>query len=78
MSRTWALVRSGGALASVALFVMSVLYVFQAEVSLRVAGTVSKRLKRLMQRIEIGNEVLYEKDLELFKGWRWRVLTWKD
>lgn len=70
--------RNNGALASMALFVMSVLYVFQAEVSLRVARTVSKRLKRLIQRIEIGNEALDDKDLDLFKGWRWRVLTWKS
>ncbi|ETS73625.1 hypothetical protein PFICI_14571 [Pestalotiopsis fici W106-1] len=78
ISRTWTLVRNNGALASMGLLVLSVLYVFQAEVSLRVARTVSKRLKRLIQRIEIGDEVLDEKDLNLFTGWRWRVLSWKS
>ncbi|KAM0818268.1 hypothetical protein AB5N19_04077 [Seiridium cardinale] len=78
ISRTWTLVRNNGALASMGLFVLSVLYVFQAEVSLRVARTVSKRLKRLIQRIEIGNETLDERDMGLFKGWRWRVLNWKS
>lgn len=78
ISRTWNLVRNNGALASMGLLVLSVLYVFQAEVSLRVARTVSKRLKRLIQRIEIGDEVLDEKDLHLFAGWRWRVLSWKS
>lgn len=60
------------------MLVLSVLYVFQAEVSLRVARTVSKRLKRLIQRIDVGDEVLDEKDLDLFAGWRWRVLAWKS
>lgn len=78
ISRTWDLVKRNGALASMALFVLSVLYVFQAEVSLRVARTVSRRLKRLIQRIEIGNEVLDERDVDIFQGWRWRVLTWKS
>lgn len=78
IARTWALVRNNGALASVAMLVLSVLYVFQAEVSLRVARTVSKRLKRLIQRIDVGDEVLDEKDLDLFAGWRWRVLAWKS
>ncbi|KAI1862087.1 uncharacterized protein JN550_010552 [Neoarthrinium moseri] len=78
ISRMWSTVRYNGALASMALFVLSVLYVFQAEVSLRVARTVSKRLKRLIARIEIGDETMVEKDMGIFKGWRWRVLAWKS
>lgn len=78
ISRTWTLVKNNGALASMGMLVLSVLYVFQAEVTLRVVRTVSKRLKRLIQRIEIGNEVLDEKDMDLFRGWRWRVLMWKS
>jgi hypothetical protein len=71
-------VRGGGAFASVAFFVLSVLYVFQAEVSLRVAKTVSKRLKKLAAKIERGEEAIGERDLEIFVGWRWRVLMWKS
>ena len=61
-------------LASVALFVLSILYVFQCEVSLRVAKTVAKRLKRLTARIERGDGEVGRKDLDVLKGWRWRVL----
>ena len=65
-------------LASVAFFVFAVLYVFQSEVSLRVAKTVAKRLKRLRDRIERGDEDIAEKDVELLKGWRWRILLWSE
>ena len=53
------------------------LCVFQAEVSLRVARTVARRLKRLAAKIETGDPgviVLRRKDLDVLKGWRWRVL----
>ncbi|KAI8956543.1 hypothetical protein F5Y11DRAFT_165596 [Daldinia sp. FL1419] len=63
-------------LASVAFFVLAILYVFQSEVSMRVARTVSKRLKKLMAKIERGNQGLGDDDLKLLKGWRWRVLLW--
>ncbi|RFU76837.1 23s rrna -n6-methyltransferase [Trichoderma arundinaceum] len=61
-------------LASIAMFVFSVLYVFQNEVTLRVAKTVQKRLKKLSQRLEYSNQEIEEKDLKLLEGWRWRVI----
>ncbi|KAI8631898.1 hypothetical protein F5Y19DRAFT_378621 [Xylariaceae sp. FL1651] len=64
------------ALASLALFVLAVLYVFQREVSLRVARTVSKRLKKLVAKIERGEEGVGEEDIKVLNGWRWRVLLW--
>lgn len=64
----------GGKFASIASIVLAVLYVFQNEVSLRVARTVSKRLKRLSNKIERGEGDMVEKDLDVLKGWRWRVL----
>jgi hypothetical protein len=63
-----------GGLMSVAFFVFAVLYVFQNEVSLRVARTVHKRLKRLGSKVEMGTEEITEQDLKLLHGWRWRVL----
>ncbi|KAI0131776.1 hypothetical protein BJ170DRAFT_679677 [Xylariales sp. AK1849] len=71
-------VQGKGAFASVTLLVLSVLYVFQAEVSLRMAKTISKRLRKLTAKIERGEAVVEEKDIEIFSGWRWRVLTWKS
>lgn len=65
-----------GFLASMTLFVGAVLYVFQNEVTIRVARTMSKRLKRLSAKIEGGIEVLDEQDMKMLKGWRWRVLLW--
>lgn len=65
-----------GALASVAFFVFAVLYVFQNEVSLRVARTVSKRLKGLRAKLEGGYDGIDENDMKLLAGWRWRVLLW--
>ncbi|KAI1361504.1 hypothetical protein F5Y08DRAFT_17062 [Xylaria arbuscula] len=62
--------------ASIAFFVLAVLYVFQNEVSLRVARTVSKRLKTLVAKVETGVEDVGEQDLKLLNGWRWRVLLW--
>jgi acid phosphatase family membrane protein YuiD len=61
---------------SIAFFVFAVLYVFQNEISLRVARTMAKRLKRLSARVERGEEGLDESDLKVFNGWRWRVLMW--
>ncbi|KAI1332418.1 hypothetical protein F5Y16DRAFT_394491 [Xylariaceae sp. FL0255] len=63
-------------LAGVAFFVLGVLYAFQSEVSLRVARTVSRRLKKLVAKVERGEENLREEDLKVLQGWRWRVLLW--
>ncbi|KAK0621677.1 hypothetical protein B0T17DRAFT_509005 [Bombardia bombarda] len=63
-------------IATVAFFVFAVMYVFQNEVSLRVARTVSKRLKRLSTKVENGEDDINEDDLKLLQGWRWRVLMW--
>ncbi|KAK4233001.1 hypothetical protein C8A03DRAFT_48311 [Achaetomium macrosporum] len=65
-------------LGSLAFFVFAVLYIFQNEVSLRVAKTVSKRLRRLVAKIEDGREALAEHDVKTLEGWRWRVLMWSD
>ncbi|KAI0101474.1 hypothetical protein GGR51DRAFT_330035 [Nemania sp. FL0031] len=62
--------------ASMAFFVLAVLYVFQSEVSLRVARTVSKRLKKLVTKVENGIEDVDDQDLKVLNGWRWRVLLW--
>ncbi|KAL7629786.1 hypothetical protein AAE478_001309 [Parahypoxylon ruwenzoriense] len=69
-------VRGKSKLASVAFFVLATLYVFQSEVSLRVARTVSKRLKRLVAKVERGDQGLGEDDMKVLNGWRWRVLLW--
>lgn len=66
----------GGVLAGVAFFVFAVLSVFQNEVALRVARTLSKRVKKLMGKVERGGYDLDEKDLKTLEGWRWRVLLW--
>lgn len=63
-----------GKLASIASFVFSVLYIFQNEVSLRVARTAEKRLGLLVDRIYGGDLTLEERDLRVLEGWRWRVL----
>ncbi|KAB5540288.1 hypothetical protein GE09DRAFT_1225742 [Coniochaeta sp. 2T2.1] len=65
-----------GRLATLAFFVFAVLYVFSNEVSLRVARTISKRLKRLSSKIENGQEDIDENDLDVLNGWRWRILLW--
>ncbi|OTA03328.1 hypothetical protein A9Z42_0037880 [Trichoderma parareesei] len=65
-----------GRLASIAFFVFSVLYVFQNEVTLRVAKTVQKRLKKLSQRLEYSSQEIEERDLKALEGWRWRVILW--
>lgn len=62
---------------TVAFFVFAVLYVFQNEVSLRTARTVSRRLDRLVSKVESGQEVT-EDDMKVLKGWRWRILAWSD
>jgi hypothetical protein len=64
-----------GGLAGMAFFVFAVLYVFQNEVSLRVARTIQKRIKKLSARIERG-EGVEETDMKVLEGWRWRVLLW--
>lgn len=62
--------------ASIAFFVFAVLYVFSNEVSLLVAKTVSKRLKRLSAKIERGDAEVVDGDMQYLDGWRWRVLMW--
>lgn len=75
ITRILGAVRSSfGGLASVTFFVFAVLYVFQNEVSLRVAKTVSKRLKRLHAKVERGDQEITQADLKLLRGWRWRIL----
>ncbi|KAI0022472.1 hypothetical protein F4780DRAFT_173684 [Xylariomycetidae sp. FL0641] len=68
--------KSWGRLASVAAFVLAVLYVFVGEVALRVARTTAKRLRRLAAKVERGDEEVGEEDLKTLAGWRWRVLLW--
>jgi hypothetical protein len=58
--------------------VFAVLYVFQNEVSLRVARTLSKRLERIAAKIEDGREEVTEDDVRLLQGWRWRVVAWSE
>lgn len=75
IARILSAVRSGfGGLASVTFFVFAVLYVFQNEVSLRVARTMSKRLKRLHAKVERGDQEITQADLKTLRGWRWRIL----
>ncbi|KAL8298002.1 hypothetical protein RB597_007034 [Gaeumannomyces tritici] len=66
-------VKGLGGLASITFFVFSVLYVFQNEVSLRVAKTLSKRLRRLSNKVEDTHQ-LDDRDIALLSGWRWRIL----
>ncbi|KAI0150673.1 hypothetical protein GGR57DRAFT_179962 [Xylariaceae sp. FL1272] len=63
-------------IASIAMFVLAVLYVFQSEVSLRVARTMNKRLKKLVGKIERGEGDVKEEDVKILGGWRWRILLW--
>ena len=63
-----------GGFATITFLVFGVLYIFSNEVSIIVAKTMSKRLKRLTAKIEGGDEQLSEKDLKILEGWRWRVL----
>lgn len=63
-----------GGLASMAFFVFAVLYVFKNEVTLRVARTLQKRIRKLYQRIERGDQEIDEADLKMFDGWRWRIV----
>ena len=56
----------------------AVLYVFQNEVTLRVARSVSKRLRRIAAKVEGGREELTEDDVKLLQGWRWRVVGWSE
>lgn len=65
-------------LGTLAFFVFAVLYVFTNEVSLRVARTLGKRLRRLAARVEDGREELTDADVGVLRGWRWRVLTWTE
>ncbi|KAK7415156.1 hypothetical protein QQX98_006100 [Neonectria punicea] len=62
--------------AKLAFMVLAVLYVFLNEVSLRVARTTQKRMKKLCARIERGDPDIDEKDMKVLEGWRWRVLLW--
>ncbi|KAG8161363.1 hypothetical protein KVR01_009627 [Diaporthe batatas] len=75
ISRILNAVRSSfGGLASITFFVFAVLYVFQNEVSLRVAKTMSRRLKRLHAKLERGDQAITQADLKTLRGWRWRIL----
>ncbi|KAJ4257549.1 hypothetical protein NW762_008673 [Fusarium torreyae] len=65
-----------GRFAKLAFLVFAVLFVFSNEVSIRVARTVQKRLKKLTARIEHGDPDIDDKDMKLLEGWRWRVLLW--
>jgi hypothetical protein len=65
-----------GGLASFSFLVFAVLYVFQNEVSLRVAKTIQKRIKKLCTRIENGETDVAEQDMKILEGWRWRILLW--
>ncbi|KAK0643910.1 hypothetical protein B0T16DRAFT_416845 [Cercophora newfieldiana] len=62
--------------ATLAFFVFAVMYVFQNEVTLRIARTVAKRLKKLSSKVERGEEEINEEDMKLLKGWRWNILLW--
>ncbi|PKS05962.1 hypothetical protein jhhlp_007795 [Lomentospora prolificans] len=66
----------GGVAASFAFFVFAALYVFQNEVALRVAKTLSRRVKKLVNKVEDGGFEVDERDLKTLEGWRWRVLLW--
>lgn len=63
-------------LALVTVYTLAFLYTAQNEVSIRVARVVSRRLKRLMTKIERGEEIVTDEDLNSLQGWRWRVLFW--
>ena len=76
MSRIREGLLGSGRLAKIAFFVFAVLYVFQNEVSLRVAKTMQKRIKKLCERIERGGADIDERDIRVLDGWRWRVLLW--
>lgn len=78
IARIRRMVHGTGRWASIASFVFAVLYVFSNEVSLRVARTVGKRLKRLSAKIERGEEDVEEHDLKVLSGWRWRILFWNE
>jgi hypothetical protein len=69
-------VRGKGGFATFAFIVLAVLYVFTNEVQLQVAKTLVKRLKRLSGKVEMDQEEITEKDMELLRGWRWRVILW--
>lgn len=62
--------------AKIAFFVFAILYVFQNEVTIRVAKTLNKRLRKLTEQVERGDPDINESDLRVFDGWRWRVLLW--
>ncbi|KAJ2894325.1 hypothetical protein MKZ38_007721 [Zalerion maritima] len=83
VSRILTMVKNAGWTASIFVLVLAALYVFQAEVMIRVAKTVHKRLKRLVIKMEEGERlgrdgmvVMEDSDLKVLKGWRWRVLLW--
>ena len=66
-----------GAFAQIAFFVFAVMYVFSNEVTLRVAKTTQKRLRKLLGKIERGEDgAEIEEGEKALDGWRWRVLLW--
>lgn len=76
--------RRMGWTATIFMFVLAALYVFQAEVTIRIARTIHKRLKKLLIKMEEGERlpgndsmvVMESRDLECLRGWRWRILLW--
>ena len=77
MARINEAVLGRGGIAQFAMFVVSLLWVFQNEVSLQVAKTVHRRLRRLCTKLEQGGGVeVNEADMKVLQGWRWRVLLW--
>ncbi|KAF5025944.1 hypothetical protein F66182_1979 [Fusarium sp. NRRL 66182] len=62
-----------GRFAKLAFLVFAVLFVFSNEVSLRVARTVQKRIRKLCVRLEQGDPDIDDKDMKLLEGWRWRA-----
>lgn len=76
LSRIKGSIFGSGGWATITFFVFAVLYVFQNEVSLRVAKTIQKRARKLMEKIESGQGDFEESDLKLLEGWRWRILLW--
>jgi hypothetical protein len=77
MARINEAVLGSGGIAQFAMFLVSLLWVFQNEVSLQVAKTVQRRIRRLCAKLEkSGGVEVNEADMNVLMGWRWRVLLW--
>jgi hypothetical protein len=64
------------AIALVTVYTLAFLYTAQNEVSVRVARAVSRRLKQLISKIDKGEEIVTDEDLNFLEGWRWKILFW--